>query len=238
MNVRHGQRPAHNSGQERHVHGLLDGEVAHDLLHQRAVGINQRVGAHAGLLRTRHQPAILIQLLELAEINSHFVPFQSLRVCRSPVLRAAGRAHEPPEYGPYSRVRFELCYSESSIRAIVSAPECLLSGRSAAWLARLVRDQEAGGSNPLAPTIFSTRYLNAPGFPSTHCSQFCAVKASSVLNGCPEENKTACRLLDFLKSRYFAGSQPVYLVTIQEFRIVLHSLITAIPGFFNQISKT
>ena len=48
---------------------------------------------------------------------------------------------------------FELCYSESSIRAIVSAPECLPSGRSAAWLARLVRDQEAGGSNPLAPTI-------------------------------------------------------------------------------------
>ena len=29
----------------------------------------------------------------------------------------------------------------------------ILSGRSAAWLARLVRDQEAGGSNPLAPTI-------------------------------------------------------------------------------------
>src|ERR1700688_2963355 len=28
-----------------------------------------------------------------------------------------------------------------------------ISGRSAAWLARLVRDQEAGGSNPLAPTI-------------------------------------------------------------------------------------
>ena len=27
-----------------------------------------------------------------------------------------------------------------------------LSGRSAAWLARLVRDQEVGGSNPLAPT--------------------------------------------------------------------------------------
>ena len=28
-----------------------------------------------------------------------------------------------------------------------------ISGRSAAWLARLVRDQEVGGSNPLAPTI-------------------------------------------------------------------------------------
>ena len=35
------------------------------------------------------------------------------------------------------------------------------SGRSAAWLARLVRDQEAGGSNPLAPTILfeSTIYI-------------------------------------------------------------------------------
>jgi hypothetical protein len=28
-----------------------------------------------------------------------------------------------------------------------------LSGRSAAWLARLVRDQEVDGSNPFAPTI-------------------------------------------------------------------------------------
>ena len=27
------------------------------------------------------------------------------------------------------------------------------SGRSAAWLARLVRDQEVDGSNPFAPTI-------------------------------------------------------------------------------------
>ena len=30
-----------------------------------------------------------------------------------------------------------------------------MSGRSAAWLARLVRDQEVEGSNPFAPTIFS-----------------------------------------------------------------------------------
>jgi hypothetical protein len=37
----------------------------------------------------------------------------------------------------------------------------MLSGRSAAWLARLVRDQEAGGSNPLAPTTLfrSTIYI-------------------------------------------------------------------------------
>src|ERR1700722_1996476 len=47
----------------------------------------------------------------------------------------------------------ELCYSQCPTRAVFfSVPECMLSGRSAAWLARLVRDQEAGGSNPLAPT--------------------------------------------------------------------------------------
>ena len=28
------------------------------------------------------------------------------------------------------------------------------SGRGSAWLERLVRDQEVGGSNPLAPTIY------------------------------------------------------------------------------------
>ena len=40
-----------------------------------------------------------------------------------------------------------------------SASECVSSGRSAAWLARLVRDQEAGGSNPLAPTILFLNFL-------------------------------------------------------------------------------
>ena len=38
-----------------------------------------------------------------------------------------------------------------------------LSGRSAAWLARLVRDQEAGGSNPLAPTILFKQIPRPPG---------------------------------------------------------------------------
>ena len=28
----------------------------------------------------------------------------------------------------------------------------IISGRGSAWLERLVRDQEVGGSNPLAPT--------------------------------------------------------------------------------------
>src|ERR1700686_5164911 len=56
----------------------------------------------------------------------------------------------------------ELCYSDSSTWAVSVAPGCLLSGRSAAWLARLVRDQEAGGSNPLAPTIL---FNQIPGTP-------------------------------------------------------------------------
>jgi hypothetical protein len=30
--------------------------------------------------------------------------------------------------------------------------ESMTSGRGSAWLERLVRDQEVGGSNPLAPT--------------------------------------------------------------------------------------
>ena len=37
-----------------------------------------------------------------------------------------------------------------------------ISGRSAAWLARLVRDQEVGGSNPLAPTIFQKKSSVTP----------------------------------------------------------------------------
>src|SRR5271154_5575216 len=48
------------------------------------------------------------------------------------------------------------CGFHSGIR---DAPECVSSGRSAAWLARLVRDQEAGGSNPLAPTTLSRTSL-------------------------------------------------------------------------------
>ena len=35
----------------------------------------------------------------------------------------------------------------------------VLSGRSAAWLARLVRDQEVEGSNPFAPTTFSLIFI-------------------------------------------------------------------------------
>jgi hypothetical protein len=68
-----------------------------------------------------------------------------------------------------------------------------ISGRSAAWLARLVRDQEVGGSNPLAPTtsfrssdLLHTKMRRAPGLkPSTLVS--CPLDASALcsLNSLP-----------------------------------------------------
>jgi hypothetical protein len=52
---------------------------------------------------------------------------------------------------------------------LLSMLECsgLLSGRGSAWLERLVRDQEVGGSNPLAPIFFCL----AVRFPPTQTSQ-------------------------------------------------------------------
>ncbi len=46
-----------------------------------------------------------------------------------------------------------LCYSEI-LGSAENFAGTTLSGRSAAWLARLVRDQEVEGSNPFAPTTF------------------------------------------------------------------------------------
>jgi hypothetical protein len=43
----------------------------------------------------------------------------------------------------------------------------VVSGRSAAWLARLVRDQEVEGSNPFAPTILFNYFHATSGFSST-----------------------------------------------------------------------
>jgi hypothetical protein len=50
--------------------------------------------------------------------------------------------------------RKELCYSSDCSQSVVPHLGSNRSGRSAAWLARLVRDQEVEGSNPFAPTIF------------------------------------------------------------------------------------
>ena len=59
-----------------------------------------------------------------------------------------------------------LCYSCSPRRMSSRLRE--LSGRSAAWLARLVRDQEVEGSNPFAPTTpFRTNNLQTHMHPLT-----------------------------------------------------------------------
>ena len=52
----------------------------------------------------------------------------------------------------------QLCYSESPRWLERVRPT--LSGRGSAWLERLVRDQEVGGSNPLAPTTSKPFPLN------------------------------------------------------------------------------
>src|SRR6185312_2192327 len=48
-----------------------------------------------------------------------------------------------------------------------SVPAVSPSGRGSAWLERLVRDQEVGGSNPLAPTILFNKISEPSGFSST-----------------------------------------------------------------------
>jgi hypothetical protein len=66
-----------------------------------------------------------------------------------------------PGLGPCSTlVRYVgLCYSTFCKKGF----SCVqASGRGSAWLERLVRDQEVGGSNPLAPTTFENQRLTAP----------------------------------------------------------------------------
>jgi hypothetical protein len=68
-----------------------------------------------------------------------------------------------------------LCYSKNlGLAEIIARPD--LSGRSAAWLARLVRDQEVEGSNPFAPTTFLQSHQS---FTATSCSIAAADLGSS-----------------------------------------------------------
>ncbi len=71
MDIRHRQRPAHNSRQKRHVHCLLDGKILHDRIEQALVGVNQGVRSHTRLGRSRHQPAIAVQFPQLIFLNCH-----------------------------------------------------------------------------------------------------------------------------------------------------------------------
>ena len=57
------------------------------------------------------------------------------------------------------------------------------SGRGSAWLERLVRDQEAGGSNPLAPTTFSSRSVRGGILARTASSQTDRQTARFLVNG-------------------------------------------------------
>ena len=71
---------------------------------------------------------------------------------RDEVLCAAGMSSSPYFSTVISAIQG--CRSGCTAEAAPGIMELLTSssGRGSAWLERLVRDQEAGGSNPLAPT--------------------------------------------------------------------------------------
>jgi hypothetical protein len=61
-----------------------------------------------------------------------------------------------PGYGPEGRIR---CRVSQNVSQLTEAVHRLSAAGTADWaLKRLVRDQEVGGSNPLAPTNFPSRY--------------------------------------------------------------------------------
>ena len=60
------------------------------------------------------------------------------------------RGKSDPNFpGPIALTQWEPCV------IIKFVSRMLVTGRSAVWLARLPWEQEAGGSNPLAPTTFT-----------------------------------------------------------------------------------
>src|SRR5579864_4005675 len=59
--------------------------------------------------------------------------------------------------------------------AMLDLKRSIVSGRGSAWLERLVRDQEVGGSNPLAPTNPSNRLQSTKGFLDFICDVLCDI---------------------------------------------------------------
>ena len=77
--------------------------------------------------------------------------------CRSDWLRAVW--FSPGSWKSVSRVLIcPAVWINYLVFADVGEPELLsIPGRSSVWLERLVRDQEAGGSNPLAPSVVENK---------------------------------------------------------------------------------
>ena len=71
VDVGHGERRPDDAGQEGDVDSLLEREVGENLLQQRFVGIDECVGAHAGLGAARDEVAAGVELFELRELEAH-----------------------------------------------------------------------------------------------------------------------------------------------------------------------
>ena len=93
-----------------------------------------------------HGPCRSAGSLWLPEHVGEGAPFRVARTTPPKYRRSSLLSHTAVVCRP------SLCYSGCLGQAgNIARP--YLSGRSAAWLARLVRDQEVEGSNPFAPTI-------------------------------------------------------------------------------------
>src|SRR4029077_18316606 len=68
--------------------------------------------------------------------------------------------------------------------------EACLSGRSAAWLARLVRDQEVDGSNPFAPTNLSPALIQTYTATTFCFSTHKTCPGLSIIGCCLREGNT------------------------------------------------
>ncbi len=92
-----------------------------------------------------------------------------------------------------------------------------LSGRGSAWLERLVRDQEVGGSNPLAPTTFFNHLRDLGFHLPFKCSRSILARAGSMftvlfpllvltVTSCPRQTlrRTKMRLDDKSRSSTIA----------------------------------
>src|SRR5271163_1629494 len=82
-----------------------------------------------------------------------------------------------------------------------NSAQVVRSGRSAAWLARLVRDQEVEGSNPFAPTTFPFLLMHLRNCYANVSYRICS--ARSAINVCERLRRLRLRRLRKLEAESY-----------------------------------